>query len=91
MGATLWIVWAIIGVIGGYMAGKLLHTAHSVVLDVCVGVCGALLGGWLLVVFFGNNENMQVFSLVTSAVACAILLWTLSLILPGKPDDDDDD
>lgn len=35
MGATLWIVWAIIGVIGGYMAGKLLHTAHSVVLDVC--------------------------------------------------------
>ena len=84
MGATLWIVWAIIGVIGGYMAGKLL-------LDVCVGVCGALLGGWLLVVFLGNNENMQVFSLVTSAVACAILLWALSLILPGKPDDDDDD
>ncbi len=41
MGATLWIVWAIIGVIGGYMAGKLLHTAHSVVLDVCVWVCAA--------------------------------------------------
>ena len=67
MGATLWIVWAIIGVIGGYMAGKLLHTAHSVVLDVCVGVCGALLGGWLLVVFSGCVCDIAVDSVIDSA------------------------
>lgn len=35
MASSLWIVWTIIGIIGGYMAGRLLPCIRSVAFAVC--------------------------------------------------------
>ena len=89
MAGSLWVVWTIIGLIGGYMAGRLIPRLRSVTFSVCVGICGAILGGWLFILI-GDTMTMQVLSLVASAVMCGVFLWILSVASPKKSDDDDD-
>ena len=45
MAGSLWIVWTIIGIIGGFMVGRLVPKIRSTAFAVCVGICGALIGG----------------------------------------------
>ena len=89
MAGSLWVVWTIIGLIGGYMAGRLIPRLRSVAFSVCVGICGAILGGWLFILI-GDTMTMQVLSLVASAVMCGVFLWILSVASPKNSDDDDD-
>ena len=49
-------------------------------LSVCVGIAGAVLGGWLFVLLCGVSERMESLSLAVSAVVCAIFLWAFSCI-----------
>lgn len=87
MGASLWVVWIVIGIIGGFMTGKLVSGIHSVFLSVCVGICGAVLGGCLFVLIFGFTERMESLSLAVSALVCAAFLWGLSVLTAPKNTD----
>lgn len=89
-GASMWIVWAIIGLIGGYMTGRLISRVRSVGLAVCVGICGALLGGFLFIVLCGTAGTMEALSLATAAGMCAIFLWLLVIASPRGSRDDDE-
>ena len=85
---TNWIVWAVIGIIGGYMTGRLLTNGGlSRVLNVIFGIIGAVGGGYALSVWFGVNNYGQTISLLGSVVVCALVLWFLNLIFPKKSDD----
>ena len=92
MGASLWITWTVVGIIGGFMVGKLIPRVRNVTLAVCVSICGSLLGGFRFLVLFGTeNANTEVLSLVSSAVVCAIFLWVLTALSPRRRDNDEDD
>ncbi len=88
MASSLWIVWTIIGIIGGYMAGRLLPRVRSVAFAVCVGICGAIFGGWLFLLI-GDSMTMQIVSLLTAAAMCAVFLWILSIVSPRNSDGDE--
>lgn len=87
MGASLWIVWTVIGIIGGFMVGKLVPGIRSVILSVCVGICGAVLGGGLFVLICGVTERMESLSLAVSALICAAFLWGLAVLTEPKGTD----
>lgn len=89
MAGSLWIVWTIIGIIGGFMAGRLVPKIRSTAFAVCVGICGALLGGWIFILV-GDSSTMQAVSLGAAAVMCAFFLWILYLVSPRRSDDDED-
>lgn len=90
MGASLWIAWALIGLIGGFMVGKLIPRIRNLTLALCVSICGALLGGYLFLVFLGTDSiNTEVLSLVSSAVVCALFLWVFTLASPRRNNDDE--
>ncbi|MDE5704706.1 hypothetical protein [Muribaculum sp.] len=92
MGASLWIAWALIGIIGGFMVGKLIPRIRNLTLALCVSICGAMLGGYLFLVFLGNGStNTEVLSLVSSAVVCALFLWALTIASPRRNDDESPD
>ena len=88
IGATDWLVWALIGVIGGYMAGRLLTSGGmALVLRVIIGIAAAIGGGYAFLMWFGENDYGQTLSLV---VVCGIVLWLISLIFrsPDTPEDE---
>lgn len=92
IGTTNWLVWGLIGIIGGYMAGRLL-TGGGVAMwvRIIVGIIAALAGGYAFMAWFGSNDYGQTISLVGSVAVCAIVLWLVGLIFKSGGDDSDTD
>jgi|GEM_PF-610716 len=82
LGATPWIVWTVIGIVGGYMAGRLLRPDLSTALYLVVGIVGAIAGGWCYTLIFGVTDEDIYISLLSSAVVCGIFLWVASKMTP---------
>lgn len=72
---SVWIVWAIIGVIGGYMTGRLLPYGAPTWLTLIIGVAASCLGGWIFTRYFGDTDTDIYLSLVSSALLTAIAMW----------------
>ena len=85
------IIWIVIGGILGWIASMIMRTnaQQGLLLNVLVGIVGALLGGWLLAPLFGtgtiNQSDFSVGSLVVSLLGSVILLAIVNLFRRGKP------
>lgn len=83
------IVWIILGAIIGWLASIIMHTdaGQDTVLDIVVGVVGALLAGWLLSPVFGvstiNQGNFSLPALLVSLLGAIILLAIVNLFRRG--------
>lgn len=85
------IIWIIIGGILGWVASMIMRTdeQQGMILNVVVGIVGALLGGWLLAPLFGtgtiNQNDFSIGSLLVSLLGAVILLAVVNLFRKGKP------
>ena len=80
MGLTALIWFLIIGLIAGWLAGKVMRGGgFGVIGDMIVGVIGAFIGGWLFGVL-GISAGGFIGSLITAFVGAVILLLLLRLI-----------
>jgi uncharacterized membrane protein YeaQ/YmgE (transglycosylase-associated protein family) len=76
--SILWFL--IIGLIAGFLAGKVMRGGgFGVVGDLIVGCIGALLGGWLLGLL-GVSWGGFIGSLITAFLGAVVLLWLIRLI-----------
>ncbi|MEY4466517.1 MAG: hypothetical protein RIR21_310 [Pseudomonadota bacterium] len=85
------IIWIVIGGLIGWAASLVMKTdaQQGVVLNVVVGIVGALVGGWLLAPLFGtgtiNQNDFSLASLVVSLLGAIILLAVVNLLRRGVP------
>lgn len=83
------IIWLIVGGVVGWLASLIMRTdgQQGILLNVVVGVIGALLGGWLLAPLFGtgtiNQGDFSLSGLVVSLLGAVILLAIVNLIRRG--------
>ena len=76
-----WIGYIIIGAIAGWIAGKLVKGGGSgILLNIVIGVVGALIGGFLLSFFLNTAAGGWWFTLFTAVLGSVILLWILSKV-----------
>ena len=74
------IIWLIVGGLIGWIASMIMKTdgQQGVILNVVVGIVGAMLGGWLLAPMFGtgtiNQNDFSIGSLFVSFLGAIILL-----------------
>ena len=75
------LIWfLIIGIVAGWLAGKIMKGGgFGLIGDLVVGVIGALLGGFLFGLL-GLSVNGLLGSLVTATVGAIVLLFLLRLI-----------
>lgn len=79
------IVWLVVGGLIGWVASIIMRTnaQQGALLNVVVGIIGALLGGWLLAPLFGvgtiNQSDFSVGSLLVSLAGAVILLAIVNL------------
>jgi len=74
------IVFLIIGVVAGFLAGKIMKGGGFGLLgDLVVGVIGAFLGGWLFGML-GLFPAGMLGTLVTATVGAVVLLWVIRLV-----------
>lgn len=83
MDLTSLIWFLLIGLIAGWLAGKVMRGGgFGVVGDMIVGVIGALLGGWLFGVL-GISAGGLIGAIITAFVGAVILLFLLRAIRRG--------
>jgi uncharacterized membrane protein YeaQ/YmgE (transglycosylase-associated protein family) len=75
-----WIGYIIIGAIAGWIAGKIVKGGGSgILMNIVIGVIGALIGGYLLSFFFNTAGGGWWFTLFTAILGSVILLWVVGM------------
>ena len=83
------IIWLIVGGLIGWIASMIMHTngQQGVILNIVVGIIGALLAGYLLAPLFGtgtiNQGDFSLSGLLISLVGAVILLAIVNLFRRG--------
>jgi uncharacterized membrane protein YeaQ/YmgE (transglycosylase-associated protein family) len=71
------LAWIVLGIIAGFLGSKIVNrTGEGLVLDLVLGIIGAIVGGWIFS-FFGQAgvTGLNLYSLVVAVIgAVAVLL-----------------
>ncbi len=84
------IIWLVVGGLIGWVASMIMRTdaQQGMILNVVVGIVGAMLGGWLLAPMFGvgtiNSNDFSIGGLGLSLLGAVILLAIVNLIRRGS-------
>ena len=84
------IIWLIVGGVIGWLASIVMKTngQQGIVLNVIVGIVGAMLGGWFISPLIGvgtiNQDNFSLPALLVSFLGAAILLAIVNLVRRGS-------
>ena len=76
-----WISYIIIGAIAGWLAGKIVKGGDSgLVMNIVIGIIGALIGGFLLSFILNTAGGGWFFTLFTATLGSVILLWAVGKV-----------
>ena len=84
------IIWLVVGGLIGWVASMIMRTdaQQGMILNVVVGIVGAMLGGWLLSPMLGagtvNSNDFSLGGLGLSLLGAVILLAIVNLIRRGS-------
>ncbi|MDP9045477.1 MAG: GlsB/YeaQ/YmgE family stress response membrane protein [Pseudomonadota bacterium] len=84
------LIWLVVGGVIGWIASMIMKTdaQQGIVLNVVVGVVGALLGGYLLSPMLGagtiNQNDFSLPSLGVSLLGAVVLLAIVNLVRRGR-------
>jgi uncharacterized membrane protein YeaQ/YmgE (transglycosylase-associated protein family) len=70
------IIWIVLGLISGFIASKLVNkSGEGMLLDILLGMVGAVVGGWLFRAFgMPGVSGLNVYSVVVAVIGAAVFL-----------------
>lgn len=72
MGILLWIVF---GAIAGWIASEFMGTREGLVMDIILGIVGAVLGGWLMSLLgYGGVSGFNLYSFFVAVIGAVVLI-----------------
>jgi len=78
------LIWLVVGGLIGWAASVVMRMRESMLLNVIVGIVGAVLGGWFLSPFVGvstiNQGNFSAPGLIVSFLGAVILLLIVNFV-----------
>jgi uncharacterized membrane protein YeaQ/YmgE (transglycosylase-associated protein family) len=71
------ISWIILGAIAGFIGSKIVNkTGQGIIMDVALGIVGAIVGGVICSQIFGVGiTGLNIYSLIVAVVGSVIVLW----------------
>jgi len=74
------IYWIVVGLIAGWLAGKVMKGGgYGVLMDIVLGILGGILGGWVFGML-GLHAGGMIGSIVVAFVGAVILVWITRLL-----------
>ena len=69
--------WIILGLISGFIASKIVNkTGEGVVLDIILGIVGAVVGGWLFTTFcMAGVTGVNLYSMLVAVIGAVVVLF----------------
>jgi uncharacterized membrane protein YeaQ/YmgE (transglycosylase-associated protein family) len=70
------LAWVVLGLIAGFIGSKLINKrGEGLVLDIVLGIIGAVVGGWVFNFFGAAGVNgLNIYSLVVAVVGAVLVL-----------------
>jgi uncharacterized membrane protein YeaQ/YmgE (transglycosylase-associated protein family) len=70
------IAWIVLGLIAGFIASKLVNkTGEGMLMDIVLGVVGAVVGGWMFHLFgMPGVTGLNIYSILVAVVGAAVFL-----------------
>jgi uncharacterized membrane protein YeaQ/YmgE (transglycosylase-associated protein family) len=70
------IAWIILGLVAGFIGSKLVNKrGEGIILDVLLGIVGAIAGGWLFNTFGASGvTGLNLYSLLVAVVGAVVVL-----------------
>ncbi len=70
------LAWIVLGLVAGFVASKIVNkTGEGIILDIVLGVVGAVAGGWLFHAFgMVGVTGLNLYSLLVAVIGAVLLL-----------------
>ena len=70
------IAWIVLGLIAGFIASKIVNrSGEGILLDIIVGIVGAIIGGWIMAAIGGEGvTGFNAWSLLVAVFGAVVLL-----------------
>ena len=80
------IAWIILGLIAGFIASKIINkTGEGFLLDIILGIVGAVVGGWLFRTFgMPGVTGLNLYSLLVAVVGAVVFLLLYHMLFRRK-------
>ena len=81
------IAWIIIGVVAGWLTGKIMKgSGFGFIMDMVVGLAGALVGGFIgsRLGAGGVGEHGLIVSIIIAVIGAVLLTWLLRLVTRNR-------
>jgi uncharacterized membrane protein YeaQ/YmgE (transglycosylase-associated protein family) len=75
--------WIVLGLIAGFLGSKIVNkTGEGVILDIVLGIVGAIVGGWLFTAFGAQGvTGFNIYSMFVAVVGAVVVLWVYHAIV----------
>ena len=76
------IIWLIMGLIVGSIAGFVMKSSYPWYIDILLGIVGSMVGGWLTGILLGVDltSGFNLTSLIVSVLGAMLVIWITRLI-----------
>ena len=80
------LAWIVLGLIAGWIGSMLVNkSGEGVLMDIALGVIGAVLGGWLFNTFDHTGvTGLNLYSLLVAVVGSVVVLFLYHLVVRGR-------
>ncbi|WP_299288894.1 GlsB/YeaQ/YmgE family stress response membrane protein [uncultured Tateyamaria sp.] len=75
-----WIGSLIIGALAGWIAEKIMKTDQNLLMNILLGILGALVLNWLLIAIIGTTLGGWIGQLIVAAAGACLLIFVVRLI-----------
>ena len=77
------LAWIVLGLIAGFIASKIVdHTGSGILMDIVLGVVGALVGGFLFSMFGAVGvTGFNIYSMLVAVVGAVVVLWLYHMLI----------
>jgi uncharacterized membrane protein YeaQ/YmgE (transglycosylase-associated protein family) len=79
--------WIVLGLIAGFIGSKIVNRrGEGILLDILLGILGAIVGGWLFRVFGAHGvTGLNVYSLIVAVCGAVVLLVLYHAVFRRRP------
>lgn len=70
------LAWIVLGLIAGFIGSKIVNkSGEGLILDIILGIVGAVVGGWLVGFFgYGGVSGLNLYSVCVAAAGAVVML-----------------
>ena len=72
--------WIIVGIVAGFIAEKVMKTDMGLLMNLGVGLVGALIGGFLFSLLGLSDDGGFLYSTLVATIGAILLLWIVGMV-----------